>query len=99
MAFRMIVEPTDRWRQAMAGNMALGAGELLSTCAAALRGFLDAGEVATCGPVAAEFLAGAKGDLAERLWETGAGHVLWTFDGDFTRVREVLPALELHEVP
>jgi predicted nucleic acid-binding protein len=38
--------------------------------AAALAGLLDAGEVATCGPVAAELLAGAGGEVAERLWET-----------------------------
>lgn len=108
--------------------------------AAALRGLLDAGEVSTCGPVAAELLAGAAGDVAERFWETlhslpwaelppaawrdvgvvagslrrrgsslpltdvviaiaavRAGHVLWTFDGDFARVREALPELELRE--
>lgn len=110
--------------------------------AAALRGLLEAGEVATCGPVAAELLAGAEGEVAERLWETlhslpwaelppqawreagslagdlrrrgsslpltgvviavaavGEGHALWTFDGDFTRIREALPELELHETP
>ena len=38
--------------------------------AAAMRDLLDAGEVATCGPVAAELLAGADGEVAERLWET-----------------------------
>ena len=38
--------------------------------AAALGRMLDAGEVATCGPVAAELLAGADGALFERLWET-----------------------------
>ena len=38
--------------------------------AAALHGLLDAGEVATCGPVTAELLAGAEGEVAERMWET-----------------------------
>ncbi|MGA8745468.1 MAG: PIN domain-containing protein [Solirubrobacterales bacterium] len=38
--------------------------------AAAMRALLDSGEVATCGPVAAELLAGAKGEVAERIWET-----------------------------
>jgi predicted nucleic acid-binding protein len=38
--------------------------------AAGLAALLDAGEVATCGPVVAELLAGAKGDVAERMWET-----------------------------
>lgn len=38
--------------------------------ALAMRDLLDAGEVATCGPVAAELLAGADGEVAERLWET-----------------------------
>jgi predicted nucleic acid-binding protein len=38
--------------------------------AAGLAALLDSGEVATCGPVAAELLAGAKGDVSERLWET-----------------------------
>lgn len=37
--------------------------------AAALGQLLDGGEVATCGPVAAELLAGAEGELSERLWE------------------------------
>jgi predicted nucleic acid-binding protein len=37
--------------------------------AAAMRGLLDLGEVATCGPVAAELLAGAEGEVAERMWE------------------------------
>jgi predicted nucleic acid-binding protein len=31
---------------------------------------LEAGEVATCGPFAAELLAGAKGDVADRMWAT-----------------------------
>lgn len=35
-----------------------------------MRALLDSGEVATCGPVAAELLAGAEGEVAERLWET-----------------------------
>jgi predicted nucleic acid-binding protein len=38
--------------------------------AARMHEFLDAGEVATCGPVAAELLAGAEGEVAERMWET-----------------------------
>jgi predicted nucleic acid-binding protein len=37
--------------------------------AASLRGLLDFGEVATCGPVAAELLAGVEGEAAERIWE------------------------------
>jgi predicted nucleic acid-binding protein len=37
--------------------------------AAELRTLLDSGEVATCGPVAAELLAGAEGEVAERMWE------------------------------
>lgn len=35
-----------------------------------MRGLLDRGEVATCGPVAAELLAGAGGEVAERIWTT-----------------------------
>ncbi|MEX0972023.1 MAG: PIN domain-containing protein [Solirubrobacterales bacterium] len=38
--------------------------------AAAMRVLLDRGEVATCGPVVAELLAGADGDVAERMWAT-----------------------------
>ena len=38
--------------------------------AAGMRALLDSGEVATCGPVAAELLAGAEGEVAERMWET-----------------------------
>ncbi len=38
--------------------------------AAALRQLLDGGEVVTCGPVSAELLAGAEGEVAERMWET-----------------------------
>jgi predicted nucleic acid-binding protein len=34
-----------------------------------MRALLDSGEVATCGPVAAELLAGAEGAVAERMWE------------------------------
>jgi predicted nucleic acid-binding protein len=37
--------------------------------AAQLAELLDTGEVATCGPVAAELLAGAEGDVAARMWE------------------------------
>ncbi len=36
--------------------------------AASMRGLLDGGEVVTCGPVAAELLAGAGGEVAERMW-------------------------------
>lgn len=35
-----------------------------------MRDLLDAGEVATCGPVAAELLAGAAGEVTERMWAT-----------------------------
>jgi predicted nucleic acid-binding protein len=35
-----------------------------------MRALLDAGEVATCGPVVAELLAGAEGKVAERMGET-----------------------------
>jgi predicted nucleic acid-binding protein len=35
-----------------------------------MRDLLDAGEIVTCGPVAAELLAGAEGEVAERMWET-----------------------------
>lgn len=35
-----------------------------------MRALLDAGEVATCGAVAGELLAGAEGEVAERMWET-----------------------------
>ncbi len=38
--------------------------------AAALHELLDTGEVATCGPVAAELLAGAEGEVAERISAT-----------------------------
>lgn len=38
--------------------------------AARLRGLLDGGEVSTCGPVAAELLAGADGGVAERISAT-----------------------------
>jgi predicted nucleic acid-binding protein len=38
--------------------------------AAALGALLDSGEVAVCGPVVAELLAGAEGEVAERMWET-----------------------------
>lgn len=38
--------------------------------AAALRDLLDRGDVATCGPVAAELLAGADGEVAERISAT-----------------------------
>lgn len=35
-----------------------------------MRELLEHGQVATCGPVAAELLAGAEGDVAERMWAT-----------------------------
>jgi predicted nucleic acid-binding protein len=38
--------------------------------AASLRTLLDSGDVATCGPIVAELLAGAQGEVAERMWET-----------------------------
>jgi predicted nucleic acid-binding protein len=103
-----------------------------------MRGLLDAGEVATCGPVAAELLAGATGEVAERMWETlsslpwaeldvagwhdvgvtasrlrrggetlpltdlaiavaasRAGHTVWSFDADFSRIQPALANLEL----
>lgn len=44
--------------------------------AAEMRDLLDAGEVATCGPVTAELLAGAEGEVAERMWET-LSSLLW----------------------
>jgi predicted nucleic acid-binding protein len=37
--------------------------------AAEMRKLLDVGEVVTCGPVTAELLAGAEGEVAERMWE------------------------------
>lgn len=38
--------------------------------AAELRELLDGGDVVTCGPVVAELLAGAEGEVEERLWQT-----------------------------
>lgn len=38
--------------------------------AARMRDLLSLGEVATCGPVAAELLVGAGDDVAERMWHT-----------------------------
>ncbi|HEU5143340.1 MAG TPA: PIN domain-containing protein [Solirubrobacterales bacterium] len=38
--------------------------------AAAMARLLDSGEVSTCGPVAAEVLAGLEGETAERMWMT-----------------------------
>lgn len=35
-----------------------------------MRELLDRGEVATCGPVAAELLSGADRDVSERMWTT-----------------------------
>jgi predicted nucleic acid-binding protein len=33
-----------------------------------MRDLLDRGEIVTCGPVAAELLVGADGDVAEQMW-------------------------------
>lgn len=53
---------------------------------------LDKGEVSTCGPVAAEVLAGVEGETADRMWatlyslpwvETGAS--LWREVGHLAR--------------
>jgi predicted nucleic acid-binding protein len=38
--------------------------------AAAMRSLLDRGEVATCGPVAAELQAGSGASVGERMWAT-----------------------------
>jgi len=38
--------------------------------ASAMRSLLDRGEVATCGPVAAELLSGAGGSVADQMWAT-----------------------------
>jgi predicted nucleic acid-binding protein len=38
--------------------------------AAGLAALLDRGEVSTCGPVAAELIAGLKGETADRMWAT-----------------------------
>jgi predicted nucleic acid-binding protein len=38
--------------------------------ASELRDLLDAGEVATCGPVVAELLAGAGENVEARMWQT-----------------------------
>lgn len=108
--------------------------------AVAMRALLDAGEVATCGPVVAELLAGVQGEVAERMWETlsslpwaeldvagwrevgvaagrlrragetlpltdlaiavaasRAGHAVWSFDADFSRIRDALEDFELYE--
>ncbi len=108
--------------------------------AADLRDLLDGGEVSTCGPVVAELLAGAEGEVAERIsatlaslpwadlspaaWrdagvaarrlrKTGktvpltdlaiavaaahAGHVLWSFDTDFERIRSVIDDLVFYD--
>lgn len=35
-----------------------------------MRELLDRGEVATCGPVAAELLSGADQEVSERMWTT-----------------------------
>ncbi len=41
--------------------------------------------MATCGPVAAELLAGAKGDVAERMWGTLASLPWAELDADSWR--------------
>jgi predicted nucleic acid-binding protein len=107
--------------------------------AAGLRDLLDSGDVSTCGPVSAELLAGADGEVAERISATlaslpwadltpgawrdvgvaarrlrksgqtvpltdlaiavaaaHAGHLLWSFDTDFERIRPVLDDLALY---
>ncbi len=38
--------------------------------ASSLGALLDSGEVSTCGPVLAEVLAGAEGEIEERAWAT-----------------------------
>jgi len=74
--------------------------------AAPLRELLDAGEVATCGPVAAELLAGAEGEVTERMWETLAslpwaelGPAAWrevgTTAGRLRRTGATLPLTDL----
>lgn len=35
-----------------------------------MRDLLDRGEVATCGPVAAELLSGAVDEVSDRMWAT-----------------------------
>ena len=38
--------------------------------AGGMRDLLDRGEVVTCGPVAAELLVGADGEVADHMWRT-----------------------------
>jgi predicted nucleic acid-binding protein len=71
-----------------------------------MRGLLDAGEVATCGPVVAELLAGASGEVAERMGEmlsslpwVGLGPAAWHEVGAtanrLRRGSETLPLTDL----
>jgi predicted nucleic acid-binding protein len=71
-----------------------------------MRGLLDAGEVATCGPVAAELLAGARGEIAERMREmlsslpwAELGSAAWNEVGEIAnrlrRSGETLPLTDL----
>jgi len=74
--------------------------------AVAMRDLLDAGEVATCGPVAAELLAGAEGEVAERMWgalsslpwaelDTAGWHEVGIAAGRLRRGGETLPLTDL----
>jgi predicted nucleic acid-binding protein len=71
-----------------------------------MRGLLDSGEVATCGPVAAELLAGARGEIAERMGEMlsslpwaelgpAAWHEVGVTAGRLRRSGETLPLTDL----
>jgi len=71
-----------------------------------MRDLLDAGEVATCGPVAAELLAGAEGEVAERMWgalsslpwaelDTAGWHEVGIAAGRLRRGGETLPLTDL----
>lgn len=55
-----------------------------------MRGLVDRGEVATCGPVAAELMAGVDPRLAEQMWATLAS-LPWVelSAGDWRRVGAV----------
>jgi predicted nucleic acid-binding protein len=107
-----------------------------------LAALIAEGEVAICGPVIAELLAGTRPSRRDALLETmlglpwagidpdgwlqageasaelrrkgtplaltdlaiaaaaaGGGHVLWSLDADFERIREVLEGLELYSRP
>lgn len=71
-----------------------------------MRELLDGGEVATCGPVAAELVAGARGEVAERMWETlsslpwaeldaGGWRQVGVTAGDLRRAGQVLPLTDV----